>query len=155
VNALATGLTHPRWLYVLPNGDVLVAESDDPADRPDDSKGIKGEIYKMAQQRAGAGVPSPDKIVLLRDNGNGTATKYVFLQHLHSPFGMALVGNDVSIADTDAVLRFPYQALRLDRLEQQRRRKRARRRERPRDRPRQRSIACLRLRPAQRCHHGL
>jgi hypothetical protein len=67
----------------VPNGDVLVAESDGRAYRPDDSKGIKGKIYKMAQRRAGAGVPSPDKIVLLRDNGNGTATKYVFLQRWH------------------------------------------------------------------------
>jgi glucose/arabinose dehydrogenase len=109
VEAFARGLDHPRSLYVLPNGDVLVAESNAPADRPEEGKGIKGRIYQMVQKRAGAGVPSPDKIVLLRDNGNGSATKFDFLQHLHSPFGMALVGNDFYVANTDAVMRFPYQ----------------------------------------------
>src|SRR5436305_5263687 len=78
VNAFATGLDHPRWLYVLPNGDVLVAESNAPADRPDDAKGVKGMIYRMAQKRAGAGVPSPNRSSLLRDNGSGTATKTTF-----------------------------------------------------------------------------
>ena len=109
VAAFAKGLEHPRWLYVLPNGDVLVAESDAPADRPEEGKGIKGHIYQMAQKRAGAGVPSPDKVVLLRDSGNGSATQFDFIDHLHSPFGMALVGNDLYVANTDAVMRFPYQ----------------------------------------------
>jgi glucose/arabinose dehydrogenase len=109
VDAFARGLEHPRWLYVLPNGDVLVAESNAPADRPEEGKGIKDHIYQVAQKRAGAGVPSPDKIVLLRDNGSGSATKFDFLQNLHSPFGIALVGNDLYVANTDAVVRFPYQ----------------------------------------------
>ena len=108
VDALATGLTHPRWLHVLPNGDVLVAETNAPADRPEEGKGIKGFVFRTAQKRAGAGVPSPDRIVLLRDAGNGQVTKSVFLENLHSPFGMALVGNDFYVANTDAVVRFPY-----------------------------------------------
>jgi glucose/arabinose dehydrogenase len=107
VTAFATGLTHPRWLYVLPNGDILVAESDGPP-RPDDGKGIKGFIYHMVQKRAGAGTPSANRITLLRDNGSGTASKTVFLEGLNSPFGMALVGNDLYVANTDAILRFPY-----------------------------------------------
>jgi glucose/arabinose dehydrogenase len=108
VNALATGLSHPRWLYVLPNGDVLVAESDGPP-RPDDAKGIKGFIFRTVQKRAGAGAPSANRITLLRDaNGSGVATKTIFLEGLNSPFGMTLVGNDLYIANTDAIVRFPY-----------------------------------------------
>jgi glucose/arabinose dehydrogenase len=108
VEAWAAGLNHPRWLYVLPNGDVLVAESNAPADRPEEGKGIKGFVFRMAQKRAGAGVPSPDRIMLLRDAGNGHVTKTTFIENLHSPFGMALVGNDFYVANTDAVVRFPY-----------------------------------------------
>ena len=110
VNAFANGLEHPRWLFVLPNGDVLVAESNGP-ERPDDAKGIKGWVYKIVQKRAGAGVPSPDRIVLLRDkDGDGVAeTRTVFLKNLHSPFGMALIGSDLYVANTDAILRFKYQ----------------------------------------------
>jgi glucose/arabinose dehydrogenase len=116
VNAFATGLEHPRWLCVLPNGDVLVAESNAPADRPEEGKGIKGKIYQMAQKRAGAGMPSPDRIILLRDDGQGRVSKSVFLDHLHSPFGMALVGNDLYVANTDAIMRFAYKpgATRID-----------------------------------------
>src|SRR6266480_2693148 len=65
VHAFARGLNHPRSLYVLPNGDVLVAETNAPP-KPDDRKGIKGFIYKQAQKWAGAGVPSPNRITLLR-----------------------------------------------------------------------------------------
>ena len=108
VDALATGLSHPRWLYVLPNGDVLVAESNAPADRPEEGKGIKGKIYQLAQKRAGAGVPSPDRVLLLRASGQGGVEKFVFIDHLHSPFGMALVGNDLYVANTDAIMRFDY-----------------------------------------------
>lgn len=111
VSAFATGLDHPRWLYVLPNGDVLAAESNAPANRPDDSKGVKGWIYRTVQGWAGAGVRSPDRIMLLRDkNGDGIAeTHTVFLKNLHSPFGMALIGDDLYVANTDAVMRFKYQ----------------------------------------------
>jgi len=109
VNALATGLDHPRWLYVLPNGDVLVAETNGPA-RPDDRKGIKGWFMKKMSKKAGGAVPSANRITLLRDaDGDGVAeTRTVFLQGLTSPFGMALVGNDFYVADTDALLRYPY-----------------------------------------------
>jgi glucose/arabinose dehydrogenase len=109
VNAFATGLDHPRWLYVLPNGDVLVAETNAPA-RPAEGKGIKGWFFKRAQQIAGAGVPSANRITLLRDaDGDGIAeTKSVFLQGLNSPFGMALIGGDLYVANTDAVMKFSY-----------------------------------------------
>src|SRR5688572_11947835 len=109
VNAFAMGLDHPRWLYVLPNGDVLVAESNAPP-RPEDGKGIKGWIMKQMMKRAGAGVPSANRISLLRDaDGDGVAeTKTTFLQGLNSPFGMTLVGNDFYVANTDAIVRFPY-----------------------------------------------
>ena len=107
VNAFATGLSHPRWLYVLPNGDVLVAESNGP-ERPDDAKGLKGVVFRMAQKRAGAGVPSANRITLLRPSGSGAAAKTTFLENLNSPFGMALVGNDLYVANTDSVVRFAY-----------------------------------------------
>ena len=111
VTAYADGLDHPRWLYVLPNGDVLVAETNSPA-KPDDDAGIKGWIGKLVMKRAGAGVPSANRITLLRDtDGDGVAeTRTVFLQGLNSPFGMSLVGDTLYVADTDAVLRFPYHA---------------------------------------------
>ncbi|NPC58079.1 PQQ-dependent sugar dehydrogenase [Caenimonas soli] len=111
VTALVRGLDHPRWVHVLPNGDVLVAESNKPAPPPDqEPKGIKARIMKMVTQRAGAGVPSADRITLLRDtDGDGVAeAKSVFIDKLHSPFGMALVGSDLYVANADAVLRFPY-----------------------------------------------
>jgi len=108
VNAFARDLTHPRWLYVLPNGDVLVAETNGPGEPV---KGIKDLVMKQVMKSAGAGVPSPNRITLLRDaNGDGIPeTRTVFLQGLHSPFGMVLVGSDLYVADTDALLRFPYQ----------------------------------------------
>ena len=109
VNAYATGLDHPRWLYVLPNGDVLVAETNAPP-RPEEGKGIKGWIFQLALKRAGAATPSANRITLLRDaDGDGVAeTRSVFLQGLNSPFGMALIGSDFYVANTDAVLRYPY-----------------------------------------------
>ena len=111
VTALATGLDHPRWVYVLPNGDVLVAESNAPP-KPEDGKGIKGWVMKKVMAKAGAGVPSANRITLLRDlDGDGKAeTRTVFLQNLNSPFGMALVGSDLYIANADALVRVPYQA---------------------------------------------
>jgi len=106
----AADLDHPRWLYVLPDGDVLVAETNAPADRPDDRKGIKGFFSKRAQEKAGAGVASPNRITLLRDaDGDGKAeVRSVFLKDLNSPFGMALVGNNFYVANTDAVMRYEY-----------------------------------------------
>ena len=111
VAAFATGLDHPRWLYTLPNGDVLVAETNAPP-KPEDAKGIRGWVMGLVMKRAGARVPSANRITLLRDtNGDGVADlRSVLLEGLNSPFGMALVGSDLYIADSDAVLRFPYAA---------------------------------------------
>ncbi|HKX44590.1 MAG TPA: sorbosone dehydrogenase family protein [Burkholderiaceae bacterium] len=111
VNAFATGLVHPRWIHVLPNGDVLVAETNAP-ERPDEGKGVKGAIMKKLMAKAGAGVPSANRITLLRDaDGDGIAeVQTVFLEQLHSPFGMALVGDTFYVANTDAVMRYPHRA---------------------------------------------
>jgi glucose/arabinose dehydrogenase len=110
VAAFAEGLDHPRWLYVLPNGDVLVAETNAPP-KPDDGKGIRGWVMGKVMGRAGAKVPSPNRITLLRDKDHdGVAeTRTVFLENLNSPFGMTLVGNDLYVADTDRLLRFHYE----------------------------------------------
>ena len=109
VAAFARGLSHPRWLLALPNGDVLVAETNAP-ERPEEGKGFKGWVMGLVMGRAGAGVPSPDRITLLRDtDGDGIADiQTVLIEGLHSPFGMALVGTDLYVANSDAVLKFPY-----------------------------------------------
>ncbi|HEY6986697.1 MAG TPA: sorbosone dehydrogenase family protein, partial [Rhodanobacteraceae bacterium] len=108
-NAFAADLEHPRWLYVLPNGDVLVAETDAPP-KPDDRKGFKGFVMKKLMSKAGSGTPSANRITLLRDaDGDGIAeTRSVFISGLNSPFGMALVGHDFYVANTDALMRYPY-----------------------------------------------
>jgi glucose/arabinose dehydrogenase len=110
VAAFADGLNHPRWLYVLPNGDVLVAETNAPPGR-EGPGGIRGWAIKLFMERAGAAVPSADRITLLRDaDGDGVVeTRGVFLDGLRSPFGMALVGSDLYVANTDALVRFPYE----------------------------------------------
>lgn len=109
VAAFARDLNHPRWLLVLPNGDVLVAETNAPP-KPDDGRGIKGWLMGLFMKRAGAAVSSANRITLLRDaDGDGVADlRTVLLDGLHSPFGMALVGDQLFVANTDAVLRFPY-----------------------------------------------
>ncbi|MFA6162288.1 MAG: PQQ-dependent sugar dehydrogenase [Methylobacter sp.] len=109
VNAFANELNHPRWLYVLPNGDVLVAETN-ALPKPESGTGIKEWITQRVMKKAGAGVASANRITLLRDaDGNGVVeTRAVFLEGLNSPFGMALVGNDFYVANTDAVMKFPY-----------------------------------------------
>ncbi len=109
VQLFADGLDHPRWLHVLPNGDVLVAETNAPA-RPEDGGGIKGVVMDLVKNRAGAGVASTDRITLLRDaDGDGSAeTRSAFLEGLHSPFGMALVDQTLFVANTDGILAFPY-----------------------------------------------
>lgn len=111
VNEFARGLDHPRWLYTLPNGDVLVAESNAPKKKDADFS-IRKWVQGIVMKRAGAKVPSADRISLLRDaDGDGVAeTKTAFLTDLHSPFGMTLIGNNLYVANTDAVLRFPYVA---------------------------------------------
>ncbi|HWH82729.1 MAG TPA: sorbosone dehydrogenase family protein, partial [Burkholderiaceae bacterium] len=117
VAAFAVGLDHPRWLYTLPNGDVLVAETNAPP-KPDDGKGIKGWVMKLLMKRAGAGPASANRITLLRDaDGDGVAeTRSVFIANLASPFGIALIGNDLYIANTDAIVKYPYTpgAMRID-----------------------------------------
>lgn len=111
VSAFAVGLVHPRWLYVLPNGDVLVAETNAPP-RPDEGGGIRGWFFSLFQGKAGAATESANRITLLRDtNQDGIADLQTpFINDLNSPFGMALVGDTFYVANTDAVLRFPYHA---------------------------------------------
>ena len=115
VAALARGLEHPRWLYTLPNGDVLVAESNRPPKPKEDEslyRRIRGKVQGMVMKRAGADVPSANRITLLRDaDGDGVADiRTVFLSGLQSPFGMALVGNELFIANADALVKVPYRA---------------------------------------------
>ena len=108
VQALATGLQHPRSVYVLPNGDVLVVESNGPKApifRPKDL------VTGVVETLAGAKAKDANRITLLRDtNGDGVPdVRTVFLDHLNSPFGVALVGHDLYVANTDAIMRYPYQ----------------------------------------------
>ena len=111
VKAFATGLEHPRWLLVLPNGDVLVAETNAPP-KPDDGKGFRGWVMKLLMKRAGAATPSANRITLLRDaDGDGVAeTRSVFAQGLTSPFGMALIGDQLYVANSDALVRYTYRS---------------------------------------------
>ena len=103
------GLEHPRWLYVLPNGDVLVAETNAP-EKPNGSQGIRGWITGMVMKKAGAGSSSANRIRLLRDvNGDGIVdVDSILLTGLNSPFGMTLVGNQLYVANADAIVKFPY-----------------------------------------------
>lgn len=115
VAAFATGLDHPRWLQVLPNGDVLVAETNAPPRQaqPDGFfDWVKGRVMGLVMKRAGAAVPSADRITLLRDaDGDGVAEqRSVLLTGLASPFGMALVGDRLYVANADAVMSFPYRS---------------------------------------------
>ena len=109
VDAFATKLDHPRWIYVLPNGDVLVAETNAPR-RPDDGKGPAAWIEREFMKSAGAAVPSANRITLLRDtDGDGVADQQtVFAEGLNSPFGMVLVGDTLYVANTDAIVSYPY-----------------------------------------------
>ncbi|MEH2531263.1 glucose/arabinose dehydrogenase [Bradyrhizobium sp. AZCC 1588] len=109
VSAFALDLEHPRTVYTLPNGDVLVAESNAPP-KQGGGMSIKGFIYKQAQNWAGAGVPSANRITLLRDaDGDGVAElRSTFISGLNSPFGMVLVGDALYVANTDAIMKFPY-----------------------------------------------
>jgi glucose/arabinose dehydrogenase len=109
VQAFATGLANPRSLYVLPNGDVLVVETGGPpapVSRPKEL--VMNWVEKTAHSRTKPG----QRILLFRDTKGGGVpdVQTVFLDHLHSPFGVVLVGNDLYVADTDAVVRFPYTA---------------------------------------------
>ncbi|MHC9086630.1 PQQ-dependent sugar dehydrogenase [Luteimonas sp. RIT-PG2_3] len=110
VTAFAQGLDHPRTVIVLPNGDVLVAEANKPASKG--TPGPKQIAMNAVQKRAGAGVPSADRITLLRDgDGDGIAEqRHVFMSGLSSPFGMALVGDTLYVANADALVKVPYAA---------------------------------------------
>jgi glucose/arabinose dehydrogenase len=110
VNEFAKGLDHPRWLHVLPNGDILVAESNAPPS-PDQAFSLKGWLMGLFQSQAGAGESSANRISLLRDvDGDGVAeTRQSLLTGLNSPFGMTLLAGKLYVANADAVLAFPYQ----------------------------------------------
>ncbi len=109
IRAFANDLDHPRWVATLPNGDVLVAESDAPP-KPEDGKGLKGWVMRLVMKNAGSGQPSANRITLLRDtNGDGVAdVRTVFIDKVNSPFGIALVGDKLFVAATDALLEYPY-----------------------------------------------
>lgn len=111
VQAFASDLSHPRWVYRLPNGDILVAESSAPP-KGDSGFSLKGWISGIVMKNVGARVASPNRITLLRDaDGDGVAEfRSTLLQGLHSPFGMALVGDQLYVANADAVVRFTYAA---------------------------------------------
>jgi glucose/arabinose dehydrogenase len=108
VTAFGNGLDHPRWLFVLPNGDVLVAETNAP--KREERTGLKTLVMNQVMKRAGAAAPSANRITLLRDaDGDGIAeTRTEFLKNLNSPFGMALIGDNLYVANTDAIVRFSY-----------------------------------------------
>jgi len=111
VAPFATGLQHPRWLLTLPNGDVLVAETAAPPPEPGfEDHSIKGYFFRLFQEKAGSAVPSPNRITLLRDaDGDGVAeVRTPYLTGLTSPFGMALVGGTLYVANADALVAFPY-----------------------------------------------
>ncbi len=111
VTAFATGFDHPRWLYVLPNGDVLVAESAAPPS-PEEQRGggIRGFFMRLFMRDAGSAVPSANRITLLRDtDGDGVAeTRSRYITDLTSPIGMTLVGSTLYVANADALVAFPY-----------------------------------------------
>lgn len=107
VGRFAEGLAHPRALLVLPNGDVLVAETNSP---PRDSPGVEGMVMRWLMAKAGAGVPSANRISLLRDaDGDGKAeVKTALLEGLNSPYGMVLIGDTLYVANTDAVMAYAF-----------------------------------------------
>jgi len=109
INLYSKEIIHPRWLYVLPTGDILVAQSN--KQPPKKAQGLKDLIAGFIMKRAGAGNDSPDKISLLRDKNDDGVAELAndFLTRLYSPFGMALIGNDLYVANTDAILRFHYE----------------------------------------------
>ena len=109
IDAMATGLSSPRNVYPLPNGDVLVVESKKEAKEPIERP--KRPVMALVEKKAhGKGGGPSNRILLLRDtNGDGTPeSQTVLIDHLNSPFGVVLVGNNLYVADTDAILRFPF-----------------------------------------------
>ncbi|OAX57062.1 sorbosone dehydrogenase [Xanthomonas translucens pv. poae] len=110
VQAFARDLDHPRWMYVLPNGDVLVAETAAPPAPEKEGSGLRDKIQGAMMAKAGSTVPSANRITLLRDaDGDGVAeVRTQFLKGLYSPFGIALVGDRLYVANADALVSFPY-----------------------------------------------
>ncbi|MDR5773534.1 MULTISPECIES: sorbosone dehydrogenase family protein [unclassified Caballeronia] len=108
IEKIASDLEHPRQVYALPNGDILVAESGSPNAEPVTTP--KQLIAGMVQSRSGKESKGANRITLLRKRGDGSGEweKHVFIDHLHSPFGMQLIGDTLYVADTDALLKFPY-----------------------------------------------
>src|SRR4029453_4809814 len=109
VNAFASGLKHPRWIHVLPNGDVAIAEA---LTVPGPARSVFSHAIVATMRRAGARGGARNRITLLRDaDGGGVAeTRDVFLQGLNQPFGMALLGDTFYVGNTDGVVAFPYTA---------------------------------------------
>ncbi|CAN5249491.1 sorbosone dehydrogenase family protein [soil metagenome] len=107
VERFADGLSHPRSMLRLPNGDILVAETNSP---PRPVGGIKDRVMGYLMNKAGAGGASPNRIILLRDtDGDGKAeVKTTFLTGLNSPYGMALIDGTLYVANTDSLMAFPY-----------------------------------------------
>ncbi|WP_052417653.1 PQQ-dependent sugar dehydrogenase [Cellvibrio mixtus] len=107
VGIFAKDLQHPRWLYLLPNGDVLVAETNAP---PRENKGFRAWVTSLFMKKAGSTGESANRITLLRDTDNDGVADFrsPLLEGLHSPFGMALVGSNLYIANTDAIVHFDY-----------------------------------------------
>ena len=110
VSLFAKDIEHPRWMYMLPNGDILVAQSNKPS--TSSVQGVKGIISNYFMKLVGAGIESPNKITLLRDTKKiGVAdVKSNFLSDLHSPFGMTLIGHDLYVANTDSIVRYHYES---------------------------------------------
>jgi glucose/arabinose dehydrogenase len=108
IEKIAGGLKHPRQLYVLPNDDVLVVESNGPGTEPVTTP--KQLIAGMVKNRSGKGAKGGNRITLLRRGTGGEWEKHVFIEHLNSPFGVQLVGDTLYVANTDAIVKFPYRA---------------------------------------------
>jgi len=110
IEKIASGLIHPRQLYTLPNGDILVVESNGPGAEPVTTP--KQLIANKIKNLSGKGAKGGNRITLLRHDGNagGEWEKHVFIEHLHSPFGVALIGDTLYVANTDAIVKFPYVA---------------------------------------------
>ncbi|UPG92144.1 sorbosone dehydrogenase family protein [Luteibacter aegosomaticola] len=106
IEKIASDLKHPRQLLTLPNGDVLVVESNGPGEEAVTTP--KQLIAGMVKNKSGKGAKGGNQITLLRKTGNGEWEKHTFIEHLHSPFGVQLIGNTLYVANTGEILSFPY-----------------------------------------------
>ncbi len=110
IEKIASGLMHPRQLLVLPNGDVLVVESNGPGTEPVTTP--KQLLAGMIMDKSGKGAKGGNRITLLRNaaGSSGEWEKHIFVEGLNSPFGIQLIGNTLYVANTDAIVKFPYVA---------------------------------------------